>query len=34
MAGDVHDGLIARTAFRKICDGRVSIVVPPPGDLE
>src|SRR5215469_16458175 len=30
MAGDVHDGLIARTAFRKIRDERVPVVVPPP----
>ena len=29
MAGNVHDGLIARTAFRKIRDERVPVIMPP-----
>src|SRR5436190_4892778 len=29
MARDVHDGLIARTTYRKIRDERVPVVVPP-----
>ena len=33
MAGDVHDGLIARTTFRKIRDERVPVVVPASRDL-
>jgi hypothetical protein len=33
MAGDVHDGLVACTAFRKIRDERVPVVVPLPARL-
>ena len=33
MAGDVHDGLVACTAFRKIGDERVPVVVPRPVTL-
>ena len=33
VARDVHDGLIASAAFRKIRDERVSVVVPPSSHL-
>jgi hypothetical protein len=32
MTGNVHDGLVAGTAFRQVRNERVAIVVPPAGD--
>jgi hypothetical protein len=33
VAGNIHDGLVAGAALRELCDERMPVVVPTPGDL-